>query len=252
MTLRRIVVELGAPGPATLPTAIELARALEAELVGLFVEDIDLLALAALPFGEVGFPSAARRELDVDAMERSLRAKARRVRRELDARLAGIRVRWTFETVRGRPASALTTIAAADDVVVVPVARAAAGRRAGPAYRDLRAPWLIVCDALRTGDGITIVPPAGAPADVLAEVVAALAPRYGRSALFVPVDGDEARQSAWRRDLQRLLAERAVSVRFHALADDGRVALERLVVEERARIVVVQADTAEARDALLA
>ena len=57
MTLRRIVVGLDA-GPrdrAALEAAAQLAARMQAELVGLFVEDIDLLHLAGLPFArEVG------------------------------------------------------------------------------------------------------------------------------------------------------------------------------------------------------
>ena len=137
MSFRRIVVALGSPGGATaMNAAVELARAMEAELVGLFVEDVELLALAALPFaGEVGFPSAARRPLDVAAMERGLRAQALRLQQELAARLAGTPVKWTFEVVRGRvetqiPASAIS-----------PSSRCRAarpGRRAGAAWRRRR------------------------------------------------------------------------------------------------------------------
>ena len=58
MSLRRIVVALDGSSEATFDTMIELARELEVELVGLFVEDTELLDAAALPFGETGFPTA--------------------------------------------------------------------------------------------------------------------------------------------------------------------------------------------------
>ena len=68
MSVRRIVVAMDMPGAIAVTTAVELARTLEAELLGLFVEDVQLFDLAALPFaGEVGFPSATCRVLTCSA-----------------------------------------------------------------------------------------------------------------------------------------------------------------------------------------
>lgn len=257
MSLRRIVVALDAEGPPPLETAIELARSLEVELVALFVEDTELINLAALAFGEVGFPSAIRRALDVDAMERSLRATARRIHEEIGSRLAGNRIKWTFEVVRGRLASALATVSLEGDIVVVPAARTATGTPGarGRTVRTLRAPRvpsLLVCDPLHADGWIAIVPPPGAAMHSVARVVAALAPHYGRSALFVLADGEATHGTSWRHDVQQLLAGRGVSVRFRELADDTRAALDRLIAEEHPGIVVVLAGTPEAREALLA
>ena len=107
MKLRRVVVGLE-PTPqrrAALQAAAELAERMQAELIGLFVEDMDLLHLAGLPFArEVGFPSAVRRSLDVAAMERSLRAAARDLRRVCEEALERTSVPWSFRTARGSPA----------------------------------------------------------------------------------------------------------------------------------------------------
>lgn len=258
MTSHRIVVALDASGPPPLETAIRLARSLEAELVALFVEDTDLLSLAALPFGEVGFPSAVRRALDVDAMERSLRAKARRIHEEIGARLADNGVKWTFEVLRGRIASTLATMSVETDIFVVPATGVPARitGATGRGVRRLHAPrvrsW-IVCDPLRADGWIAIVPPPGASMPTIVRVVEALAPRYGRSVLFVLADGQEATHGlSWRRDVRQRLAASGVPVDFREIADDSRAALDRLIAEERAGIVVVLAETAEAREALLA
>ena len=73
MKIRRIIVGLAtAPrNRAVLEAAARLAGRMEAELVGLFVENINLLHFAGLPFAcEVGFASATRRDLNVESMER--------------------------------------------------------------------------------------------------------------------------------------------------------------------------------------
>jgi hypothetical protein len=111
----RIVVGLDqrARRRAALAAAAALAERMQAELVGLFVEDTDLFHLAGLPFArEVGFPSAARRSLDVAALERSLRAAAHDLRRACEQALARTQVSWTFRTARGSPAGALLELAA--------------------------------------------------------------------------------------------------------------------------------------------
>jgi hypothetical protein len=112
MKIRRIVVRLE-PRPAGLEALAQLAEELQAELLALFVENADLLHLAALPFArEVGFPSAIRRSLDSAAMERSLQALAAELRRACDAALGASSVKWSFRVARGSPAAALAAAAA--------------------------------------------------------------------------------------------------------------------------------------------
>ena len=256
MSLRRIVVSLDGSDKATLDRMVDLARELEAELVGLFVEDTELLSLAALPFGETGYPTALRRALDVEAMERSLRAQARRIHRELDARLAGNRIKWTFEVVRGRLAAALASIAAEGDIVFVQAARAFAGASGSRAWaarecRDLNVPWLLVSDPIRGDDGMVIVPPAGAALGMVARVVAALAPHYGQSVLLVLDEARAEREKTLPGDLRQLLAERAIAVRIRSLADTSRDDLDRLIASVPRGLVVMLSASAEAREALL-
>ena len=67
-TIRRILVALDASrhSLAALEAASELAEALKAELVGIFVEDVNLLYLAGLPFArEVRYLSGVDRPLPI-------------------------------------------------------------------------------------------------------------------------------------------------------------------------------------------
>ncbi len=104
MRVRRIVVGLDSPlqTDAALEALAVLAGEMEAELIGLFIEDVDLLHLAALPFAcEVGFPSATRRDLDVARMERFFEAQANELRRACEAVLKSSPVSWSFRVARG-------------------------------------------------------------------------------------------------------------------------------------------------------
>ncbi len=72
--IRRILVALDASGAslAALDAAARLAATLEAELLGLFVEDEDLLRLAGLPCArEVGFTFTQARRMESADMERA-------------------------------------------------------------------------------------------------------------------------------------------------------------------------------------
>ena len=108
MTVRRIIACF-APGSAAAPEAIaRLAQEMRAELLGLFIEDVELLRFAALPFAaEVGFASALPRALDLAAVERALRHQADFLRRALSAALDPGAHAWSFRVARGAPADSV-------------------------------------------------------------------------------------------------------------------------------------------------
>jgi len=119
--IRRVIVGLDPvlQSRALLEAAFELAGRMEAELLGLFVENQDLLHFAGLPFArEVGFASATRRTLDVESMERSLRALAQEAQRTLASVAGRTPVQWSFRTVRGSPAAELLAAAEEYDLVI--------------------------------------------------------------------------------------------------------------------------------------
>jgi hypothetical protein len=256
MTFRRIVVALAAPGEtAAMTTAVELARTLNADLLGLFIENAELIALAALPFaGEVGFPSSARRSLDVEAMERGLRAQARRVERELAALVADSPVKWRFDTVRGRLAVELLAVAGETDLAVVSLPQTAGSTpttpgRAMRAYRGAMVPVLLVGERTQQPGSIAVVPPPGSDPIALAATVAALAPRYGPSALFVEIGPPQPGREPGERTLVKLLATRDVKGRFRQIA--GPFELMPLLMAEPSRLVVALATTPEASELVL-
>lgn len=121
MKIRRVIVGLdpAAQSRALLEAAFELAGQMQAELLGLFVENQDLLHFAGLPFArEVGFESATRRALDVESMERSLRALAKEARQALESVAGRTQVQWSFRIVRGAPAAELLAAAEESDLVI--------------------------------------------------------------------------------------------------------------------------------------
>jgi K+-sensing histidine kinase KdpD len=178
MKIRRIVVGLE-PLPASravLEAAAQFADRAEAELVAVFMENVDLLRFAAMPFAcEVGLASARRRELDLQRMERSLRALAAEARETLAAVAGGLSVRWSFRVARGAGAVELLAVAEASDLVIASPACLADFARSGRA-RIVRAGEV---EALRNAlhaaaEGIVVL--AGDDAILLGETLRAVPP----------------------------------------------------------------------------
>jgi len=123
--VRRVVVALdaSAPGKAALEAAAALAARLDAELVAVFVEDINLLHLAGLPFArEIGYPSAIRRSIDAPAMERTMRLFADEARRSVELFAERTPLRWTFEVTRGSLPEQLLESAAEAEFIIAALA----------------------------------------------------------------------------------------------------------------------------------
>lgn len=105
--IRRVVACYG-PGTLARPeAAARLARELQAEFLGLFVEDVELLRFASLPFArEVGLASASLLTMNLAALERQMRAQAQRLEAALQS-VFGPAPGWSFRIERASPASAV-------------------------------------------------------------------------------------------------------------------------------------------------
>lgn len=138
---RRILVALdsSAGSRAALRRAAELARRIDAELTGLFVQDENLLQLAALPFArELSASGGAGRALSSDAMERELSCQALLLEAELEAVAVALELRWSFQTRRGQVAREILTAFAGHDLLAIGRAGMQPGcRRLGSTARRL-------------------------------------------------------------------------------------------------------------------
>ncbi|UCD24550.1 MAG: universal stress protein [Gemmatimonadota bacterium] len=105
MQVRRIVVAVDASPTsiAALEATTELAAAWDAEVLGVFVEDVNLIKAASLPFArEVGSHSGSFRPIDPAGVRRQLRSQAGRARETLIRAATSHRVTVSFRVARGR------------------------------------------------------------------------------------------------------------------------------------------------------
>lgn len=120
--IRRILVAMDASPQsfAALHAAVELGVKLEAQLLGLFVEDIELLRLASSPYArELLLPTARETPLDRAGMERKLKAHAELVRKALAMAADRAKVKWAFRVARGSVPSEILAAAAGCDLVAL-------------------------------------------------------------------------------------------------------------------------------------
>ena len=121
ITSKRILVSLenSRLGAMALEAAAELATELQAQLHGLFVEDINLLNLAGLPFArEVGHASATERRILPSDIERSLKAEALHTQQLLARTADRLQLQWSFKVVRGQIISELLSLANEGDLII--------------------------------------------------------------------------------------------------------------------------------------
>ncbi|MHB1062619.1 MAG: hypothetical protein ACYC0G_12010 [Thiobacillus sp.] len=105
---------------AALIAAAALAAAFDAELAGLFVEDIDLQHLSGLPFArEFSVLTGAGAPLSPDDMERIWRREAAAAQRLLAEAAGRSQLRWSFRVARGRVTAEVNTLAQAFDLIVL-------------------------------------------------------------------------------------------------------------------------------------
>jgi len=83
--------------------ALSLANRLKAELIGLIVEDEDLLTSAQYPFSsEIRTGSGSERKLSYANMERSLRAWSTQMQQQILKQARQANIKCSFRTFRGR------------------------------------------------------------------------------------------------------------------------------------------------------
>ncbi len=253
--IRRILVPLDASphSLSALRAAGEIAAAHRAELVGVFVEDVNLVRLAALPVTrEIGQTSGRIRELDERTMARQLRGLALRAERALAQEAGRRQVRWSFSVSRGTIGAELWGAASEADLVVMGRAGWSSRRTAGSSVQAvltsgmrrtlvigagarLQPTWLVVYDGSEMADrGLQS---------------ARLLARSKGGYLTVAIVRPNPKQA---QRLQRKVAEQLrpyrLEVRYRWLHRSDSRALAELVATEQRCVLVLSADAPQLQD----
>lgn len=221
-----LALDASARGLAAMRAAAELAAGLRAELDALFVEDINLLRLAELPFArEVGFSSASGRPLGFEDLERTLRAQAVRIQGLLDEAAQRLHLQFRFNVARGRVLPEVIARAGGADLVVLGKAgNALAGRFASPAHSAR--PVLAVFEGGERGYRVL-------------SAALRVAAKSGRSLTLLVPEPNPRRYAEIRERAEDWLRRRGRKARLHQAAGKGMQDVIRALRGLRADAVVL-------------
>jgi nucleotide-binding universal stress UspA family protein len=133
-----VVVDTSRQSLLALQIAASLASRLDAEVIGIFVEDINLFRLTELPFiQEVSYYSARPYPLSSQSLERQMRASSRRLREIIQMFSASSNLRWSLETARGSYPRDLLASVLDTDLLILVQSGLPGMRRVGPVVRSL-------------------------------------------------------------------------------------------------------------------
>lgn len=190
-----------------LRVVADAAVRLNAEVAGLFIEDIDLFNLAGMPFAcEVCFPSATRREMDIARLENSLRLLAAEARRALESAARRTELRTSFRVARG-PLFAQLLAAASDTDIVI----------AGSLARS------------RSVAALTLFCRASITPHAVAELLRSIAPRIRGAIHIVLLDRGRLACARWEKELLNPIETLNVAARVRVLCPKDEPGLERLL-----------------------
>lgn len=250
--IRRILLALDTVSQslASLEAATTFAARLDAELQALFVEDINLLHAAALPFArEMRLTSATKRLLQDQDMERALRAEAARAQAALAAAATRLNVRWSFRVARGQVAAQVCAAAMETDLVALTFTGGAPARLTQIAATIETVMHAAPCPLLMLPAGARIRPPFvavydGSPASVRAlRLAGLLAETEGKrvTVLLTATEPPVARRL--RTEADALFAEANVVPHYVALQHPDAAAIRRAVRAASAGTLVMAAES---------
>jgi nucleotide-binding universal stress UspA family protein len=251
--IRRIVVALDAssPGWQALEEAAQLAARWRVELGGLFIEDVELLRLAAAAAAtRFLYATASEEPLSLWSMESELRALAERARQELGRAAARAHVRWSFRTVRGRLAAEIMLATGEADVLSLGGAgrpgrigsRSTSSAGAGAAGGPQRAPS--ARRPISTPLPVLVVHDGSPGAEEALLLAAGLAHMRGSGiTVLIPAPSDRV-DPALEAEVLRLLSAERLPLRFRAVDTHDQASFLRAVRSEEGAVLVVSGGSA--------
>jgi nucleotide-binding universal stress UspA family protein len=233
-SIRRILVALDAsPGnEAAMAAAIEMASRLEAELVGLFVEDVTLFRLADLPSSSAAIGVSGQwRTIDSDNLARQFQVQRRRLRRTFEALAQRAQVSAGFRVRRGPVVAELLSAQSPADVLILHRASWGIGsRRLGDQVRLLlgraRGPVMLVRRPVCATPAVVVVYDGSPLARHALSIAARLAVREMDPLIVLVWSQGEGSERRLRRSVRELLNEEAPDMVYRLQA---RVGQERLL-----------------------
>lgn len=130
----------------SISSAAALARESKSQLQGFFLEDDALLNAADIPFTqEISLWSAQERPMTSGGLQRTMRAYARNIQKQLEKIAVQEQIQWSFQTIRGNRMQWISESGVTSDVLIISGdSKPQAYRRGRTNHRKSQAPLLVV------------------------------------------------------------------------------------------------------------
>jgi len=240
-----VALDTSSDSAAALKAAADIAMRMGANLRGLYVEDVDLLRLAASPVArEIAYPFERVLQLRPARMERQMRAEATRVRQAWERACRQRGIGGSFQVVRGDVAAEVLAAASEADLLSI-------GKVGRPVFQpvSLGSTALAVVDqaaqsVLFLQQAMYIAPPSVTVYDGSdlsrrsLHIASSIAERLG-GFLTVILYPREREYSALRHDVSDRLRERELLIRYRELSSLGPSTLIGAVYTEQTGFFVM-------------
>lgn len=226
--IRRIVIGIDSSRASleAMQCAVLLAAEFNAEIEGIFVEDIHLIDFARLPFARLTSTVTCHSSpVNSSDVERIIHAQAQKARQALAQLGESYGVNFQFRIARGDVEKELISAAESADLLSIGstgIASAQKKRSGSFAKRVVgqSRSVLILREAPLRGAIVTLIPTIDERSDAVVQIAAALAKAYQRPLVVVTIDSDEnARYSS--EHLEYLRRHWQISLRHVAAAFTG-------------------------------
>lgn len=229
-----------------LVIAVELAARLEVDLLGLFVEDVNVLRGASLPFVHQVSPlTASPYPFELEETERELKGFASRLERQLSTAADQRRVKWTFQVVRGIASREVAQVALDTDLVAIAetaprsLAYSSTTRAVREAMREAGRMLLLLRPGVKVEGPIVLIYDGSPAADEAVDVALKLLVGID-AALEVFLVGESPERAA---QLTQLMRERAAGhgtpIRIHRFTSGDFSMVRRALVEMNAGFLIL-------------
>lgn len=231
---------------SALEAAIRLATRFRAELVGIYIEDTELMRLAGLPFArEIAHLSAVTRQLNPAGMARALRVRAEIVQSKLQQRAARAQVSWSFLVLQGDLLPEQLIVSPASDLLIIEAGSRYRRRMQGPGPSARRifmhascTVWLRRAHANSDTPVIALVDEPGMSERVLV-VAGQFARRDGKHLIVMAPAADGTEYNRLANQSRDILGAEGVEADFQRLERDAPTEVIRAVRAAQGKLLVI-------------
>lgn len=245
-----VAFDLSPHSLTALDAAVEVAALFDAELLGVFVEDVELLRLADLGLAtQVASFSASVQPLDPERMRLQLRAVAERARRALAASAERARVRWSFRVARGAVPAALLEGVRGGDLISLGrlswsrLGKAGLGRTARTVVAEARASALVLRQGCWSLAPLCVLYDGSKGARRCLDAVARMS-RSGTPTVWV-LASDERTAQRLEQEAEARLRKTGVRARFRRMVGADRKSVLGAAHAEAPGFIVLPAEAGE-------